>query len=184
MKIVFLLEEESMRNALQGVLPRLLPEDVQFQLVPHEGKGDLERSLPIKLRNWREPEVRFVVVRDQDKNPDCKAVKVSLLEMCRAAGRPDTLVRIVCHSLEAWFLADLAAVEAGLGLTRLAKHQARADCRAPDSVAAPYDVLKILAPTYQKLAGSAAIGPNLDLNNERSPSFRALVNGVRRLAIH
>ena len=61
-RIVFLLEERSMKVLLDGLLPRLFP-DVAFLCVPHEGKQDLEKSLPRKLRAWREPGVRFVVLR-------------------------------------------------------------------------------------------------------------------------
>ncbi len=62
-RVVFLLEEYSMKALLDGLLPRLFP-DLLFQCVPHDGKGDLERSIPRKLRAWREPGVRFVIVRD------------------------------------------------------------------------------------------------------------------------
>lgn len=182
MKLVFLLEEDSMRETLKGVLPRLLPEGVEYKLVPHQGIPELERSIPRKLRAWREPDVRFVVVRDQERHPDCTVIKERVAALCAEAGRPDTLVRIVCRALEAWFLADLQAVEAGLGAAGLAKHQHRAECRAPDAVVAPYEALKRLTPTYQKRSGARAIGPHLDLNNARSPSFRAFVDGVRRLA--
>lgn len=181
MKLVFLLEEESMRNALQGVLPRLLP-GVECQLIQHNGLGELKQSIPIKLGHWNEPDVRFVVVMDQERHPDCKVVKAELVDLCAKAKRPETLVRIVCRALESWFLADLAAVEAGLGAKNLAKHQASRDCKNPDRVIAPSEVLKKLAPSYYKRSGARAIGPHLDLDNSRSPSFRAFVDGVRRLA--
>ena len=57
-RVVFLLEEYSMKALLDGLLPRLFP-DLLFQCVPHDGKGDLEKSIPRKLRAWREPGVRF-----------------------------------------------------------------------------------------------------------------------------
>ena len=182
MKLVFLLEEESMKRTLEGVLPRLLPEDVKHQLISHEGIGDLEVSIPRKLRGWREPDVHFIIVRDQERHPDCKAVKARLVEICGQAGRADSLVRIVCRSLESWFLADLAAVERGLGTKNISRHQGRADCRAPDAVIAPQETLKKLAPTYQKLSGARAIGPHLDLENTRSESFRIFIEGLRRIA--
>jgi hypothetical protein len=182
MKLVFLLEEESMRDTLKGLLPRIVPKDVEYKLVPHEGIGALEKSIPIKLRNWREPGVRFIVVRDQERHPDCRAIKAKLIQLCQDAGRPDTLVRIVCRSLEAWFLGDLAAVERGLNQRGIAQHQQRADCREPDSVVAPVELLKRMAPRYQKHAGARAIGPHLDPENCRSSSFRAFVDGVRAMS--
>jgi len=112
-----------MAEMLRGLIPALFPEwreRVDWQLVPHEGKTDLIRSIPRKLRAWREPGVRFVVVHDQDQ-ADCLQLKGTLTELCRDAGRSDTLVRIACRELEAWYLGDLAAVEAGLGVTGIAK---------------------------------------------------------------
>ena len=66
MKIVFLLEEPSMKYLLDELLPRILPEDIKYQTIPHSGKSALIKSLPRKLRGWNEPDVRFVVVCDQD----------------------------------------------------------------------------------------------------------------------
>lgn len=182
MKLVFLLEEPSMKAALEGVLPRLLPDDVCFQLIPHEGISDLERSIPIKLRGWNEPDVHFIVVRDQENHPDCKALKARIAALCAKAGRPDTLVRIVCRALESWFLADLSAVGSAFAKPRLARQQDRNPQRAPDNIVSPVQVLKALVPAFQKTTGARAIGPHLDLDNARSPSFRAFIAGVRRLA--
>ena len=50
MNIVFLLEEKSMKALLDIVLPRILPPDVDFYTVPHEGKSDLQKSIPQKLK--------------------------------------------------------------------------------------------------------------------------------------
>ncbi len=43
-RIVFLLEESSMGDLLEVLLPRLFP-GLYFQCVPHEGKQDLEKSI-------------------------------------------------------------------------------------------------------------------------------------------
>ena len=56
-RLVLLLEESSMQALLDGLLPRLFP-TLQFLCVPHDGKTDLEQSVPRKLREWREPGVR------------------------------------------------------------------------------------------------------------------------------
>ncbi len=56
-RVVFLLEEYSMKTLLDELLPRLFPE-LMFQCVAHDGKGDLEKSVPRKLRGWQEPGVR------------------------------------------------------------------------------------------------------------------------------
>ena len=60
-----------MRVLLDSLLPRLFP-GLSFLCVPHEGKTDPERSIPRKLRRWREPGVlRFAVVRDNDGGNCC-----------------------------------------------------------------------------------------------------------------
>lgn len=68
-RIVFLLEERSMKALLAGLLPRLFPE-LRFICIAHEGKQDLDKSITRKLRGWREAGVRFVVLRDND----CRAI--------------------------------------------------------------------------------------------------------------
>lgn len=183
-KIVFLVEEASMEEMLRGFLPTLFPdwqEGQHWLCVPHRGKSDLEASIPRKLRGWREPGVRFVVLRDQDATP-CADVKANLVALCSAAGRSDTLVRIPCRELEAWYLGDLAAVEQALRAKGLASMQEKKRYRDPDQVMRPSEELKRLAPSYQKRAGSRAIGPHLTTERNRSHSFHAFVSGLQRFA--
>ncbi len=108
-KIVFLLEESSMKEFLDVFLPRLLPPGIEFKTIPHEGKQDLEKSIPRKLRAWRETGVRFIIVRNLD-GANYLRVKEELCRICMKAGRRDSLVRIACNELESWFLGDLTAV--------------------------------------------------------------------------
>lgn len=82
MKLIFLLEEPSMKYLLDGILPKILPDGVTFQTIPHSGKRDLEISIPRKLRGWNEPEdIRFIILHDQDTK-DCVALKNQLLHIC------------------------------------------------------------------------------------------------------
>ena len=134
-KIVFLLEESSMKFLLEGLLPRIFP-GIMFQCIAHEGKDDLEKSIPRKLRAWREPGVRFVVLRDKDQN-DCVSLKQRLLAICEEAGRPDTLVRIACYELESWYLGDPDALAQAFGNEQLRRIGQRARFRDPDSVQQP-----------------------------------------------
>ena len=43
--IVFFLEEPSAREMLEGVLPRILPEEVKVRYLVFQGKQDLEKNL-------------------------------------------------------------------------------------------------------------------------------------------
>jgi hypothetical protein len=180
MKLVFMLEEPSMKEVLESILPRLLPDHVDYLCIPHQGKSDLEKSIPIKLRAWREPNVHFVIMRDQDAS-DCRALKQQLALVCFQAGRSDCLVRIVCRELESWFLADLKAVELGTCVSGIATKQNKIQFRNPDANSSPSRALKKLIPGYQKISGARAIAPHLDLGNTRSRSFAAFVEGVTAL---
>lgn len=135
-----------------------------------------------KLRFWLEPDTCFIILRDQDAE-DCMAVKNRLLGIVERSGKRDaSLVRIACHELESFFLGDLAAVAAGLGIPGLTKLQKKNPYRRADSIAdAAEELKKITGNRYRKPAGSRAIGPCLDLSGaNRSHSFKVLVDGILR----
>lgn len=180
MTIVFLLEEVSMREFLKGLLPRILKDGIDWRLIPHEGKQDLENSIPRKLRAWRTPNTHFVIVRDQD-SADCMSVKERLRSLCRVAGKEETLVRIACRELESWFLADLAAVERAFNVGGLASKQNKRKFREPDRLGSPSRVLEELVSSYAKVSGARRLGPLVDIENKRSRSFHHFVAGVRRM---
>lgn len=181
-EIVFLLEELSAQAMLEGLVPRLVPDGIAVRYIPFEGKSDLERQLARRVQRYANPAARFIVLRDQDA-ADCQAVKARLAGLCKRAGRPSAVVRIACRELEAFYLADLAAVEHGMGLTGLARRQNRAKYRSPDAMTSPSAELKRLTDgAYQKVSCSRAIGPQLDPGNSRSRSFMHLVAAIRRLA--
>lgn len=179
-RLVFLLEERSMRVLLEGLLPRIFP-SLQFLCVAHEGKQDLEKSIPRKLKAWREPGVRFVVVRDNDSG-DCKRTKERLLASCHAAGRDDVLVRIACQELEAWYLGEPDALARAFGDERLRDIANRERFRNPDMVMGPSQALEELVPGFQKVSGARVMAEYLSEGANRSRSFQVFLEGVRRVA--
>ncbi len=178
-KIVFFLEEPSAEALLNGFLPKILPSNMQYRCVVFEGKQDLEKQLVKRIRGYLVPGAKFIVLRDQDAG-NCREIKNSLADKCAEAGHPGTLVRIACHELESWYLADLAAVEAGFTLKGLARQQDKRQFRTPDDFPSPCRTLTKLVPQYQKVSGSRAIGIHLDPMNRRSRSFVAFVEGLRK----
>ncbi len=109
MKLVFLLEEPSSKHLLDILLPKILPNGVEFQTIPHRGKQDLQRSIPHKLRGWNEPgDIRFVILEDQDAR-DCIKLKQELLSLCESTGKR-VLVRIACQEMESWYFGDVSAL--------------------------------------------------------------------------
>ncbi len=75
MMLVFFLEEPSAKEMLNGILPKILPDCVVSRFIIFEGKQDLEKRLAHRLRNWKTPNSRFIVMRDQDTG-DCQPIFV------------------------------------------------------------------------------------------------------------
>jgi len=179
--IIFFLEELSAKVMLQGLLPRILPDEVRCHFVVFEGKQDLEKNLAKRLRLWLLPESVFIIMRDQDAG-DCQTIKAKLTGICRQAGREEAMVRVACRELESFYLGDLAAVEKGLLRPGLIKMQNNRKYRTPDSLANPAQELsKLTHAQYQKVAGSRAIAPHLNPESNTSHSFRILIAGIRKL---
>ncbi|WAC73296.1 DUF4276 family protein [Roseateles sp. SL47] len=182
-ELVFLLEERSASAMLDALLPRMLDESIAVRCVPFEGKQDLEKQLTRRIRAYQNPRARFIVLRDQDSNPDCVAVKQRLLALCAESGKANMcLVRIACRELETIYLADLRAVEQALAMQGLTRQQQVGKFRDPDRLGSPSQELrKLTKGRYEKVAGSRLIGQHLDLGNGRSPSFRNLITAIRRM---
>jgi hypothetical protein len=179
-ELVFLLEEPSMKAFLEELLPRIVP-GTSCRLVPHEGKLDLEKSVPRKLRAWRSPGVRFIVVRDQDSE-DCRALKKRLVSTAEEAGRPDTVIRIVCRELEAWLLGDLVALGTAFDAPHLESLRGKAKFRNPDGLGNPSEEIRKLVSRYQKISGARAVGRHIDPSRNVSPSFQVFVTTVQLIA--
>lgn len=184
-RLVFLLEEPSMKHLLEGLLPRLMPGWVagqHFLCVPHEGKSDLDRSVPRKLAAWRVPGDRFVVLRDNDAAA-CEEVKARLTKLCVDSGRADTLIRLVCQELEGWYLGDLDALAQAYDDSRVCAPAVRKRFVDPDAWAKPSVEVQRLLPTFQKGQASQRMGQALrDAEFNRSRSFQIFLAGVRRVA--
>ena len=177
--LVFLLEEPSMKEVLDIILPQILPDSVLFRTIPHSGKSDLEASIPHKLKAWRQPDTKFVIVRDQD-SADCMQVKEALKKLAEPYGR-QVLIRIACRELEAWYFGDLNAVSKAYhtdvsGLSKKSKY------RNPDTIGNPKEEMRKLFPSHQQLDGARRIAVHMDIENNTSDSFNCFVSGVRSFA--
>lgn len=154
---------------------------LDFLCVAHEGKSDLEKSIPRKLRAWKEPGVRFIILRDNDRH-DCRELKKRLLDLCKGSGRSDTIVRIVCQELEAWYFGDPEALAEGFGDPRLRRIRDRSQYRDSDEIPYPGRELERLVPSYQKLSGARRMAAHVEAERNNSPSFRVFLKAVDELA--
>jgi hypothetical protein len=183
-RLIFLLEEPSMRELLNNWLPRMFPgwvEGEHFQCIPHEGKSDLDRSIPRKLKAWRIPGDQFIIVRDND-NADCIALKARLKKLCEKAGHSSTLIRLICQELESWYLGDLTALAAAFEQPRANTPAHRKRFADPDRWQKPSVEVKRIAPTFQKNSGARVMAQHLNPERNRSHSLQIFVAGVRRMA--
>ena len=179
-RLVFLLEEYSAKVLLDGFLPRLFP-NLAFLCVPHEGKQDLEKSIPRKLKAWREPGVRFVILRDND-GADCRELKAKIEALTHVRERSQPLVRIACQEIEAWYLGDVGALATGFGKEPLRGLPEKERFRDPDAVVQPSRAIEELIAEFQKVSGARRMAGMLSREGNRSRSFQVFVDGIARLA--
>jgi len=181
--LVCLLEEPSAKKMLEVVLPRIVPPAIQIRYISFQGKQDLERNVTRKIQHWLIPDSYFLIMRDQDSG-NCLEIKQNLVRKTIETGKPERcLIRIACHELEAFYLGDLAAVEAGLGIRALDAKQNNRKYREPDTLSnAAEELSNLTRGSYQKIDGSRNIAPHLKLDGtNRSRSFNVLIRGVRNL---
>ena len=181
MNLVFLLEERSAKIFLENILERFLPPEVHYKLIPHDGKQDLRKSIPRKLRAWQEPGAKFIIVQDQDSS-NCKDLKHELQQLCVQAGRPDSIIRIACRELEAWYLGDLNAIDSVYGTALKVKQHQRL-FRNPDGIGSPSQELKRLIPEFSKTDAARRIGQVIQWDGNRSISFGYLIRCLEELKL-
>ena len=154
-------------------------------------------QLPRLLRGYGrslQPPLGCVVVVVDLDDRDCRTFKQELLRVLHGCNpRPRTLLRIAIEEGEAWLLGDRRAVKAAYpNATDAVLHGYR-----QDSICGTWEVLADAVhpggPARLKNGGyptagkakcewAGQIAPHMDMNRNRSPSFRVFRDGVRDLA--
>ena len=179
-RMVFLVEERSMAVFLEGLLPRIFP-GIDFLCSAYDGKHDLAGSIPRMLRGWRTPGDYFVVVYDNDRK-DCRELKSDLRARCQEGRREDTLIRIACQELEAWYWGDLSALAKAYEEPAVQKLATKRQFRQPDAIPHPYREIKQRIRGFQKISGARQMARHINPDRNTSPSFQAFMRGVAKLA--
>ena len=184
-QIEFLLEEPSMENFLKIILPKILPGDLKIGincfLRPHNGKSDLMKSIPLKVKgfsNFHIP-IKIVIIHDQDTS-DCKKLKQEIKDLVKESGQVDTLIRIPCRELEAWYLGDMDSIKEVYHKFKPEKYKNKSKYRNPDECYASKELFKI-CPEFQKGEASKNIPKYMNINSNKSKSFNNFILGIRRL---
>jgi len=90
---------------------------------------------------------------------NCREVKTKLLRLCGAAKRADSLVRVICRELEAWYIGAPGALEDAFPERRgqLSRALRGRRYRNPDDVTRPSDALAELIPGFRKRLGASVV---------------------------
>ena len=174
---IVLVEEDSAQVIVREISRRLDVGD-RITIIRHEGKNDLDRSIPIKLGSWRSAEpVRFLIVRDNDSG-NCRSLKDRLKLLVPPKAVANTRIRIVVQELEAWYFGDPGALAAA-GYDHAAAACVRAKFRLPDAIPSPKSEIKRLIPYEGQIALARRMAPHLDLIQSKSPSFLHFVSALK-----
>lgn len=183
-----------MERAIQHLVPRIVP-SVPFDVQVLNGKETLIKKLPDRLRGyakWIEAaNTKILVLVDRDDD-DCRELKLRLDKIAMQAGLRingiQILNRIVVEELEAWFFGDVPAlckvyprIPPSLG--------EQVAYRDPDQISggtweALARVLKkhgYHSSALSKINVATEIAVHMDVECNRSRSFRAFRDGLRRL---
>lgn len=200
MHIEVLVEEQSMEETLKNLLPRMLPPETTYRILSFQGKQNLLRRLPDRLRgySWITDEYRIIVLLDEDRQ-NCIDLKQQLETAAQQAGlstktsaggsRFQVLNRIVIEELEAWFLGDIEAIRQAYPRLPETLSKSR-KFHDPDSI--PGGTWETLEKTmkrhgyfkggYAKVEAARAISAHMDPNRNRSKSFQVFRDSLIAMA--
>ena len=172
-----------------------LPKDLRARTDP--SRRLLLEQLPRILQGYGRslsPDWAAVVVVVDLDDRDCMAFKRDLLDILEACvPRPRTILRIAIEEIEAWLLGDREAVESAYPEAK----KSVLDSYSQDSICGTWELLGDAvavggsaqlkeagwpAPGTAKCEWAEKIGPRMNPDRNRSPSFRAFRDGVLRLA--
>ncbi|MFT4046565.1 MAG: DUF4276 family protein [Solimonas sp.] len=195
-----LMEEPSMEEALQILLPRMLRQDIEVRYIQFGDKGNLLRELPKRLRGYREwlpPTAMILVVVDRDED-DCHVLKQQLEGIAAQAGFAtksaphrsgsfQVINRIAIEELEAWYFGDWQAVRRAY--PRMPDLSAKATYRHVDEIAGgTWEALerelqkhRYFESGLRKREFAREVAAHMEPQRNASPSFACLRDAVAAL---
>lgn len=187
-RLEILVEEPSMQNFLEIILPKILPRGYELNMNcfihPHQGKSDLQKSIPKKVRAYKyfPKKVKLIIVQDQDSN-DCIKLKNELINLVENQNQNQPyLIRIACRELENWYLGDMLSIERVFTTFKASKYENKAKFRNPDIVTGSYELEKLIE-NFSKGVASKEIPKFMNIDQNNSPSFGHLISGVQNFLI-
>lgn len=195
-----LVEEPSMEQALQYLLPRMLRQGIQAEIRQFQCKDDLLKQLPQRLAGYAQwlPDTAMILVIVDCDDDDCQALKARLEQVARQSGlgtrqssvngRFQVINRIAIEELEAWFFGDWEAVRVAYPKVESTVPQ-KAAYRDPDGIkggtweAMERELKKkgYFKQGLRKLEFARAVASQMDPSRNRSQSFQCLREALAQL---
>lgn len=199
MQIEFFLEEPSAEAALSTILPKILSVDIIYNFHVFEGKHDLLKKLPRRLKGyskWLPEDWRIMVLIDEDRK-DCRELKAKLEKTAHNAGfvtkssaTPNgtfqVVNRLAIEELEAWFFGDIEALHAAY--PKISKNlQSKAKYQNPDAIqggtSEALEGLLIQKKYYKGRIPKPTVAQNIaqymEPSRNRSRSFQVFIEGLK-----
>lgn len=163
---------------------------------PNPKDPSLLQNLPSKLRAYSKSlqnNEAVIVLIDLDDRPDCIAFKRSMTDLLQnCTPGMNNLFRIAIEELEAWYFGDQAALTTAYphaNRTVIAGYVQDSQCGTWEKLAdatyhGGHTALKKqgeMQCLMQKRIWARDIAPKMDVENNRSPSFRQFRDGLRKL---
>lgn len=192
-----------MKEVLARLIPRIVGDEVEFNIRVKEGKDDLLKRLSGILKGYRPwlPNDWVIVVLVDRNGGDCLALKQQLEKIAHEAGlitksaakkgEPfQVLNRIIVEELEAWFFGDVEALVAAFPrLPATLANQAK--YRDPDAISGgTAEALERLLQSkgyiskrLPKVEVSRRIAAQMDPDRNRSHSFQVFRDALREIVL-
>lgn len=179
MNDIVVFAEETSGRIIAEALAHTLGIGSRTRCIEHQGKSDLEKSFPKKIRTWGR-QARFIVMRDNN-GAICVDKKAMLAQRVPAEAADRVKIRLVLQELESWFIGDPHALhEANLIDANLAaRWPFKAKFRKPDSIRHAKEALHKQIEGRGQIELARLVGPCLRPERNRSPSFHAFVAALR-----
>lgn len=191
-----------MEAFLRILLPRLIDDRADHQIIVFQGKDDLLKNLPGRLRGfapWLPQNHRIIVIVDRDDD-DCVALKRRMESDCAAAGLNSRtrvgptswsiVTRLAIEELEAWYFGDWDAVRAAYprcapGIPSKSAYYDPEAIRGGAWEAFEHVMQKAgyFKGGLRKIEAARTIAGHLNLAANTAPSFRRFVEAVEEALI-
>lgn len=195
MKIEILVEEPSMKEFLDPILPKIIhPPDTGNIHVLSCFKTKLEKRLR-GFGHLDPVQYKVIIIYDLDRK-DCREMKQWLEEIVHRAGlhsktNPEesgsysVITRIAIQELESWILGDFQAIHAVY--SRIPKTLGTSTkFQNPDSLGNTWETLHTLlkkhgyyGDIYPKIEVARKVAPHIDPHLNQSQSFQVFLDGLR-----